>query len=107
MEAADVCYANNKTGTYVQFRLEVFTNDLSELNAYSKFLMKSIQKDFHVLFDVYGMSFTTDSAYITPSEHGMYLAVCLLGETTPELEETLQRNGIERRGFEPVGKRTE
>lgn len=100
MGPVDVCYANNKTGTYVQFRLEVFTNDLSELDSYSRFLMKNIQKDFHTLFDVYNMAFTTESAYIVPSDRGMYLAVCLLGETTPELEETLRRTGIERRGFD-------
>lgn len=100
MQPVDVCYENNKTGTYVQFRLEVFTNDLNELMAYSNFLMKGIQRDFPPLFNLYDMAFTNESCYLLPSKDGMYLVTCLLGDTTPELEDTLRRLGIERRGFE-------
>lgn len=100
MQPVDVCYENNKTGTYVQFRLEVFTNDLQELMAYSNFLMKGFQRDFAVLFKTYDMAFTNASCYLLPSKKGMYLINCILGDTTPQLEDTLKRLGIERRGFD-------
>lgn len=100
MDPVDVCYSNNKSGTYVQFRMRVHTNDLSELNSYSKFLMNSVEKDFKSLFDTYGMAFTTESCYVVPDKDGkLYAVICIQGETTPELEDTLRRIGVERRGF--------
>ncbi|MBP5458838.1 MAG: hypothetical protein J6Y62_01490 [Clostridia bacterium] len=102
MEPVDVCYENNKSGTYVQFRMMVHTNDLEELKAYSDFVMSNIQKDFKTLFDVYGMAFTTSTCYVLPVgdvAESLYLIVCLQGKTSPELEDTLQKMGVKRGKF--------
>lgn len=102
MEPVDVCYENNKSGTYVQFRMKVHTNDLEELKAYSNFVMNNIQRDFKVLFDVYGMAFTTESCYVLPVKdvaESLYLITCLQGKTSPALDETLKKMGVKRGGF--------
>ena len=97
MEAVNVSYANNKSGTYVEFRLKIYTRSLEELNAYDKFLQKSIKQDFKTLFDDYGMDFSTEASYIVSEGEDMYMVMCLCGETTPELERKLSEIGVMRR----------
>lgn len=100
MEKVDVCYATNKNGVYVQFKLTVHARELSELNAYDEFMRKSIEKDFKVLFDLYGMDFSTDSAYVIRMEDKNHLVSCLNGDWSPELEETLGNLGVEKRDIQ-------
>lgn len=102
MDKIDVCYANNKSGTYVQFMLPVLAAELEELNVYDDFLRESIRNDFKVLFDVYDCAFTTTSSYVIYEKGRFVLMSCLQGETTSELEETLAKIGVERRGFNSV-----
>ena len=99
MESVDVCYQNTKAGTYVQFRMPIQASEAAEVTAYDNFLRKSIQKDFKSLIDRFEMDFSTDSSYILPHGEKLDLCVCLLGETTPELEEALAEIGVENRPF--------
>ena len=102
MEAIDVCYSNTKAGTYVQFLMPVHTCELSELNLYDKFLKENIHKDFEVLFKTFGMDFSTEMSYIVTKNENTYLAICLLGNTTDELENALSRIGVEKRSLHLV-----
>ena len=100
METIDVCYAINKTGTYIQFLLPVHTCELSELNMYDKFLRKKIREDFEVLFNKYGADFSTEASYVLTEGKKMGLCSCLVAETSEELKGTLRRLGFEKRNFE-------
>ena len=97
MNSVDVSYINTKSGTYVQFMLPVSTCELEELNAYDKFMRDSIKEDFKVLFETYGMDFTTDGAYIIRQNDHNCLVNCVQGDFSPELEDTLKRIGVENR----------
>lgn len=100
MEVVQVKYSNNKSGTYVEYRLKMNTRSLEELNAYDQFLQKSIRKEFEPLFKVHGMDFATEKSYVVCEGEDMYLVICLQGATTPQLEQCLVGMGIGKSGGE-------
>ena len=100
MDQVDVCYTNNKSGTYIQFMLPVFSCELEELNLYDEFMRKSIKEDFSILFDTFGMEFTTPKAYIIRNNDKNYLVNCIQSDYSPDLENTINRLGIEKRDID-------
>lgn len=99
MDKIDLFYSNTKAGTYIQFKMPVNTCELEELNSYDKYLKKQINKEFGDIIKDYDMEFSTDSSYIIGEGETNYLVICLQGETTPELENTLKKTGIEKKEF--------
>lgn len=100
MELVDVCYAINKSGIYVQFMLPVTTCELEELNSYDGFMRDSIKEDFKILFETYGMEFTTEGSYVIRKNNRNCLVSCIQADHSPELESTLDRLGIEKRDID-------
>lgn len=100
MDQVDVCYTNNKSGTYIQFMLPVFSCELEELNLYDEFMRKSIKEDFSILFDTFGMEFTTPKAYIIRNNDKNCLVNCIQSDYSPDLENTINRLGIEKRDID-------
>lgn len=95
----DVFYSNVKAGTYVQFKLEVNSCELSEIMAYDRLFQKQIRNDFKPLIKRFQLDFTTDNSYIVHEDGKNILMICLQGKTTPEFESALKRAGINRRDF--------
>lgn len=96
MITIDTQFIQNKSGTYVEFKMKVETFELTELNAYDKYMRKAIKQDFEELFTKHQMDFTTEGAYVVTKNDALYLIVCLNGETTNALENCLLAYGIHR-----------
>ena len=95
----DVCYSNNKAGTYVQFQLPVNCSELQELSVYDKLLQAGIKKNFSELFDEFKMDFSTESSYIVNENGKDNLIICVVGKTNEELEKFLAKKGICKKEF--------
>lgn len=96
MEKIEVSYSINKSGTYVQFKYPVFAYELNELIAYDKFFQEQIWEMFKELAEKFNLNFSTDSSYLIHEGDEQYLVICLIGQSSPELEKELIKFGIHK-----------